>query len=109
MKVIERSTYVVEYDELDRAVTEFLKSKGPSDKSPDAFDYLRGMGTYSCVECEEWGNDSYHDFTVEAKDAHKELEGRHVSLLKYRLYVILNWMCAEGEIKPGEYSVNVCW
>ena len=61
---------------------------------------------YECIPNEEWGNDSDHEFDVCAEEDLLEDTGNR---LDYRLYDILNLLCAKGHIAPGSYLIKVCW
>jgi hypothetical protein len=69
---------------------------------------------YSFVAVQECGNDEEHSFKVDGKvdyynneTAKLIREGKDVPL--YTNHVLLNCLCADGFIKPGQYLVKVCW
>ena len=100
MKIETKITHHVNYNELDRAINEFLKKKGC-------------VKTFEFVDHEEMSNDSskefvigQYDFSVPDEKKKKEIiDGK----LSWRTNWILEWMCAEGEIPSGNYVVNVSW
>lgn len=100
MKTIKKTIFEVDYNEFDRAATEFLKSKG--------------VDVESDVVCDnEWSNDSQHSCTV--KNTSDDFFEKYAkpSLLKGELssewQSILQWMCIDGLIEPGEYIIDICW
>ncbi len=69
---------------------------------------------YEFVPMEECGNDSSHSFTVKGQLDDSDLEEweefkRKNGYLAYQNSLVLNKLCADGFIEPGEYLVNVCW
>lgn len=103
----EKKTVIeINYNDLDKAITEFLKSKGYSRKNFDKYGY-------ECVAENEWGNYQAHTFTIgkydwaipDEDDRNNMLKGEHVLSTDE----ILEWMCAEKLIEPGEYLVEVFW
>jgi hypothetical protein len=69
---------------------------------------------FECVACEEWNNDSEHTFTV--TNMPEKWDKKEVKEIKatgrwgnYKLGAILNVLCEEGQIEPGEYLISVCW
>lgn len=69
---------------------------------------------YDILGAQEWGNDSSYDFRIDGivKDYDESFleefkTGKHSG--DYRLYNIMNDMCRNEIIKPGNYLVQVCW
>lgn len=96
MKTNTKTVREVDYNDLDEAITEFLKSKGVNKN-------------YECVAYEEWGNYESHSFDVDGDideaDKTQILHGN----LHYQTQNILNWMAEENVIENGEYLVSVYW
>jgi hypothetical protein len=68
---------------------------------------------YEFVAVEECGNDSSHTFRVtgvinkyDETDAKKIRDG---DIPIYSNGLLLDVLCADGYIEPGEYVVEVCW
>lgn len=99
MKVNKKTIFEVNYNDLDKAVTEFLKSKGIN----------CGKYGYECMDKNEWGNDESHGFNVKKQKLDSYDESGLTENRIPGLYGILNWMCLEGMIEEGEYLVDVCW
>jgi len=95
----EKTVIEVDVREVDTAITDFLRSKNYSDKNL----YFHKYG-YECIAENEWSNYQSHAFTVtpETPEDPADIEGLSTG-------EILNWMCAEGLIKQGEYLVDVFW
>lgn len=101
MKYQTRTTNFVNYNDLDRAISEFLKEKGAKNTE------------FEIVAYEELGNDSDKAFNIgkydwavlDEKDKQEILRGN----LYFRTGVILEWMCAEGKIPAGDYVVEISW
>ena len=89
----------IDYNDLDKGITNFLKSKEYSNK-----DFMK-YG-YESISKNEWANYQSHTYDVEAEmptsDELEDIEGLGTG-------EILNWMCAEGKIEPGNYIVNISW
>jgi hypothetical protein len=65
---------------------------------------------YVCVAAEEWSNDSDHHFSVEAAEPSEyDMEEFKTGSYSFCTGTILDWMCFDGKIEPGEYNVSVCW
>jgi len=72
------------------------------------------MPHFEMVANGEWCNDTSHQFTVEpkidkwaAKDAEKfRKDGKPRGLSNWD---VMNILCADGWLEPGEYLVEVCW
>ena len=82
-------------NELDRAITEFLRSKGHSEENFDKYGC-------ECVAENEWGNYQEHSFDVDAIPTKEPLGSLATG-------EILNLMCFEGYIEAGEYLVDCSW
>lgn len=92
MKLEERTVFVVDYNELDRAISEEFKIK------------------YECVAYEEWGNYQSHEFSVKAEPMNKyDLRDLQKNDLHWKTSTLLNEMCHRGKIKPGHYLIKVFW
>jgi len=89
----------LDYNDLDKEITAFLKSKNYSEKNFDKYDY-------ECVAENEWGNYQSHSFDVEPEDPDQD-EKQDIKGLGTG--EILNWMCFDKIIPPGEYLVDVFW
>lgn len=96
MNVIKKVVFEVDYNDLDDAISDFLVEKGLK-------------GNYECVVCEEWGNDESHSFTVTPRIRESNKKDIVARNLNYQTAILLDWMCAEGKIEPGEYLVNISW
>jgi hypothetical protein len=73
-----------------------------------------GHGEFEMVVNGEWGNDSSHQFDVEPvvdnyakKDAEKFRRGDKPRDLSNG--DVLNILCEDGWLEPGQYLVEVCW
>ena len=86
---------------MDVAVREFLKSKGAIDCD------------FEIVAHEELSNNMSKSYNVGQYDwaVPKESDKKEISNGKshYRTGKILEWMCAEKVIEPGEYVVDISW
>lgn len=96
MKFIVKTIREVDYKDLDEAVNEFLKSKGINKN-------------YNCVAYEEWSNNESHSFDVDSELDDDLLNDLMAGKLHYKTSDILNWMCHEGSIASGEYTINIFW
>ena len=103
MKVIEKTIFEVDYNDLDKAINKFLKSKGVNIQ-------------YEYIATEELGNyascffklfDSYYDELRYGREYILTAVSSHD--LRGTTYSILLWMCEEGVIEQGEYFVKVDW
>jgi hypothetical protein len=82
----------------------------------DFEDYIRDMTGHAVnIACmEETGNDTSIDLTVSAEiddyDMKKwekfKADGKEPS---FGLRAILNGLCSEGKLLPGDYLINICW
>ncbi len=103
MKFTKKTVIEINYGDLDELITDFLKSKGFSEKNFDKYGY-------ECVAENEWGNDQSHSFTVSGEIGsytQKKIDEKDYGSLS--TYDLLDWICAEKGIDPGEYLVDVCW
>jgi hypothetical protein len=69
---------------------------------------------YEVVASEEWGNDSQHRFAVDGKLSDYEQDEwdnfkKTGECGTYFLRTILNGLCSEKKIAPGNYLITVCW
>jgi hypothetical protein len=88
----------VDYKEINKAITNFLKLK----EIPLREDY-------QCVAEEEWSNYESHSIDIEAEADEDEIEQIRKGKFMYQTNNILNWMCAEGLVEEGEYLVSINW
>lgn len=95
MKVIKKTVLQVDYKDLDSAIIEFLKSKGYPSKY-----------NYSCIGENGWNNYESHIFIIDEPSGEKfEVEDfEYLSTDQ-----IMDWMCADGLIEPGEYLIEIFW
>lgn len=99
MKVNKKVFFELENYDLDEAITEFLDGKDCN--------YLEGSPYESDVE-NDWTGDSLYSFVV----THK-LNKPERDIIKKGIFdglttnIILNWMCSEGKIEPGEYLIKL--
>ena len=89
--------FEVNYKDLDRGITKFLKSKN----------HPLGRDGYQCVPMNEWTNCSSHRFSVIDDWMPDEEDLKDIA--GFGIGEILDWMCAEKLIDPGQYLVNVFW
>lgn len=101
MKIETKTTHNVNHNNFDRAVQEFLKSKGA--KRTD----------FEIASDHEMGNDTCASFTVGEHDWSKIDEEQKQEILNGKLYYcggdILQWMHEEGLVPAGEYIVKISW
>lgn len=69
---------------------------------------------YSFVEVQECGNDSSHEFRVDGQISDYHLPNanqlRQGNMPRYYSNsLILNMLCADGYIEPGDYLISVSW
>ena len=99
MKFTTKTANVIDYNDLDDAITDFLQKKGVLP--------LEGpRSRYECVAYEEWGNYESHEFDVDPKDVDHLKPGDR---LHYQTSNILNWMCFEGLLPAGDLTVSISW
>jgi hypothetical protein len=73
-----------------------------------------GRDDYSCCDSQEWNNDSQHRFHVENKplSEYDQKEWSQFKLGNKRhcyLGILLDGLCVDGLIPPGNYIINVRW
>lgn len=100
MKIDKVEYFAIDYNDLDRGVTDFLKSKGID----------TGKYGYSSVIENDWANDSTYEVLVDGNLAYNiydadKMERFQIPSLNY----ILNLMCCEGLLNKGKYLIKVCW
>jgi hypothetical protein len=86
-----------------------------SDNDLDAFiQHHTGRKGYHCVPCQEWSTGSKHTFHVDGKisdgdrrDYEAFKAGRHRG--EWLLQYILDALCEDGNLAPGDYLVTVSW
>lgn len=97
LELTKKVIYKVSYQALER----FIKEVYPE------------MKNYSFVASQECGNDCSFTFNVGEKwlDDPDQWEKYKKGIIKtdYNNYTIINGLCADKHIKPGEYLVEVCW
>jgi len=99
LKINTKTVNEVDYNDVDQAITEFLKSKG--------FDPGR---QYDCVCEEEWQNDMKKEWKIEPRLPETyDLKRYAECKFSYRTRSILDWMCADGLIPAGNYLIDVSW
>ena len=96
----DRKVFVdIDYNDLDKGITKFLKLKKYSEKNFNKYGY-------QSVAKNEWANYQSHTYEVEAEmptsDELEDIDGLGTG-------EILNWMCADAKIEPGNYIVNISW
>ena len=90
--------------QLGKMINNYLKSNGC--ENPKEWEYQ---------PVEEKGNDSYQVWTVPSKypDEQESVEivkqWRSGEFVHYSTHAILNAMCNEGEIPPGNYLVHMSY
>ena len=92
----------IEVRDLDDAITEFLKSKGFTNKNFDKYGY-------EAIAENCWNNYEEHSFDVSPSlpdDYDLERMGRNEAP---DTSTLLDWMCADGLIEAGEYLVDCSW
>ena len=101
MKINTKTVHKVEYNEFDKALSEFLKSKEAKDSD------------FEVVCHHELSNDSSQKFSVAQYDWQKLEDSDKEEILggklDFRGQDILNWMHEEGLVPAGEYIVDICW
>lgn len=100
MNITKKVILEVDYNDLDRAVTAYLRSKG-----------LIVKGTYESVAYEEWNNYASYDFKVCPDHKVRERDILDISAEKfnYNLDTILHLMAKDEVIPYGDYLVKVSW
>lgn len=64
---------------------------------------------YEFVAAQCCGNDTSHRFRVEPAFNQIEWDEAVWKEFEYRNFVLLNRLCHDGHIEPGEYYVRVSW
>lgn len=96
---IKKTIIEINYNDLDTAITSFLKEKGYSEKNFNKYGY-------ECIAENEWCNYQSHSFDVAPNmPTPEELE----DLGSLSTGELLDFMCAEGKIEAGEYLVEISW
>ena len=97
-----------------------LKSKIKTVIEVNAFDLdafvksIYGTKSYSFIADNECGNDSVHTFTVvneqlEDYEQDELNEWKENDSGNYMTSILLQDLCINGHIQPGEYIISVCW
>lgn len=102
---VERVAHIkISYDEIDRIVYDYYGHSDAKFKMPH----------FEMVCNGEWCNDTSHQFDVdgkigqyERKDAEKFRNDGKPRGLSNR--DVMNILCADGWLEPGQYLVEVCW
>lgn len=101
MKITTKTIHEVDYNDLDEAISEFLKEKGAAKTE------------FKIVAYEELGNDSAQTFSIGGYDWAVPKEKEKAEILKGKLHYktssIMEWMCSEGKIPSGDYVIEICW
>lgn len=98
MEVTQKTVFEVDYNDLDDKITQFLESKG----------YPFNETGYECIAENEWNNDSCHLWPITNKLS--EYTRKKIEKLGHLgTGEIMDWMCSEGLIEPGEYLITICW
>jgi hypothetical protein len=100
MKTKKETYIIVDYNDLDETVSQFLESKGFV--FPNYCD-----NKYECVAYEEWSRDSSHEFTVDGDMTFVDIQDILSGKLHYRLAAILNWMASENVIDKGFHLIQI--
>lgn len=75
---------------------------------------IYGLQEYNFAAVEECGNDSSHSFDVDGNlddydvEEAEKIKNEH-TVDSYQNYILLNLLCKEGHIEPGNYLINVSW
>ena len=103
MKTSELTVLHVEYNDLDIAVTKFLRKKK----------LLKKTETFDSIAIMQWHNDSYylHDNLDEIDEFERKWDKIDVESGDFegKLDYILKWMAAEDVIEKAEYLIHVSW
>ncbi len=102
LDVTKRVVLEVDYNDLDEAITTFLKSKSFTNNNFEKYGY-------ESVAENEWTNDCQHSFGVSARLPDESTLKRLNENREPSTGALLDWMCADGLIEPGEYLVTVSW
>lgn len=71
--------------------------------------YGLGEPDYSFVEAQECHNNTSHRFKVEAEFDVKDWDRAKEMRWSYSNHTLLNRLCFDGHIEPGEYYIRVSW
>lgn len=94
-----------------RTVTAYHVSHFDLEKAINAF---YGTTDFEVGPDLESSNDTTHEFHIEAEPV-DEYDSKKVAAMKagkipeYATQVLMQDMCAAGDIPPGRYFVRVCW
>ena len=98
MDVTKKVVFEVDYNDLDKAITEFLRSKGVQKE-------------FEIVAYEELHNDMSKTYNIGKYDWSVLREGDKEEILHgdlhYQTNTILDWMFQDGLIEAGEYLVKI--
>jgi hypothetical protein len=89
----QKSYIEVDYKELEKFVHEVYPQ----------------FSEYSFVANEECGNDSQHSFRVDGKISEYDKQMFENAKWGPANYILLNKLCEDGHISPGEYLIKVSW
>ena len=91
MKITTKTIHEIDYNDLEQFAKEKL-----------------GLKDYEFPEVQECGNNWYYKFMVGGKLSEYDLEKLNCQK-HYSNRAVLNKLCADGHIPPGEYLVSVSW
>jgi hypothetical protein len=101
MKFTTKTTHHVDYNDLDEAISEFLKEKGATKTNFEIVAYEE-LGNYTAKTF----NISKYDWAFPSEEEKQEiLDGK----LHWRTGKIMEWMHAEEKIPAGDYIVKINW
>ena len=100
--VTKKVVFEVDYNDLDEAITDFLKSKSFTNRNFEKYGY-------ESIAENEWSNDCQHSFIVQPELPDEYDQKRLNDNDAPCTGTLLNWMCADGLIEAGEYLVTVSW
>ncbi len=101
MKIDTKTIHSVNYNDLDRAISDFLKEKGGKNCEFEVVAYEE-----LCNDTAKTFNIGEYDWAVPDEDEKEEILG---GKLHFKTSSILEWMSAEGKIPSGEYVVKISW
>ena len=110
-KFLEKATFKsvveIEYDDLDKLITEHFTGK----VSPYKYPYEKDFKPHDIVCLNEWSNDSQHSFNVRKVYGDKAVvkAAKQCKWPEYYSSELLNQMCFDGIIPECELVVSVCW
>ncbi len=102
MNITKKSVNEINYNDLDKEITAFLKSKGCTEKNFVKYGY-------ELVAMEEWGNYESHSFNVRLELPDEDDQKEILNYAEFKTAKILNWMCFDKLIESGEYLVKIYW